>query len=487
MANINDPSISNIELIPVILSGGKGSRLWPLSRSSYPKQYLNLNENNKFSLLQNTYLRLKGLNNLKNPIIISNEEQRFIVTQQIREINVKPLSILIEPAGKNTAPAIALACLKALETSTDPTLLVLSSDHKIENEENFKKIIEDGLNHSEKGRLVTFGITPENPETGYGYIESFDELSNKNKSSKIKQFIEKPELEIAKNLIKDNHFYWNSGIFLFKASVVLKELNKFEPEIIKICKESIDKGAIDLDFFRISQEVFEKCPDKPFDIAVMEKTSLGTVLKLDAGWDDIGNWKSIWKNSKKDKNGNSLIGKILNNGSNNCYLRSESRLVVGIELDDLVVVETNDAILISKKDASQKLKGLISELNEKNYPEAKNNNKSFRPWGSFTNIEKGRSWQVKKLEINPNCSISLQMHKHRSEHWVIVSGKAKVEIDEKTSFLRKNESIYIPLGSKHRLTNPYESPLIIIEVQSGEYLGEDDITRFEDNYGRANI
>ena len=487
MANINDQSISKIELIPVILSGGKGSRLWPLSRSSFPKQYLNLNENNQFTLLQNTYLRLKGLNDLKNPIIISNEEQRFIASEQMREINVTPLSIVLEPVGKNTAPAIALACLKALETSSDPTLLVLSSDHKIQNEENFKKIIKDGLNHSEKGRLVTFGITPENPETGYGYIESFEELSNKKNSSKIKQFIEKPELGLAKNLVENNHYFWNSGIFLFKASIVLKELNKFEPEIIKICKESIEKGKVDLDFFRVNEEVFKKCPNKPFDIAVMERTSLGTILKLDAGWDDIGSWQSIWKNSKKDNNGNSLRGKILNNGSNNCYLRSESRLIVGIELNDLVVVETNDAILISKKDSTQKLKELVTELNQRNYPEAKNSKKSFRPWGSFTNIEQGGSWQVKKLEINPNCSISLQMHKHRSEHWIVVSGKAKVEIDDKTSFLNENESIYIPLGSKHRLTNPNKSPLIIIEVQSGEYLGEDDIIRFEDNYGRANI
>ena len=254
---------------------------------------------------------------------------------------------------------------KSFRNKSRSTLLILSSDHKIENEENFKKTIELGLNHAAKGRLVTFGISPEHPETGYGYIESFDELSNNNNSSEIKRFIEKPKLEFAENLIKDKHFVWNSGIFLFRASVVLKELNKFEPEIIKICKESIKKGSVDLDFYRISKEVFEKCPNKPFDIAVMEKTSLGTVMRLDAGWDDIGSWKSIWKNSKKDPNGNSLKGKILNFGSTNCYLRSERRLIAGIELNDLVVVETNDAILISKKDATQKLKELVNELNER--------------------------------------------------------------------------------------------------------------------------
>lgn len=476
-----------MDLIPVILSGGSGSRLWPLSRASYPKQYLTLDERNDFSLLQNTYLRLNGLPFLGNPIIISNEEQRFIVAEQMRKINVKPSSILLEPSGRNTAPAIALAAIKALEDNKDPILLIVSSDHKIDNEQQFRSVIEDGLVHANNGKLVTFGISPNSPETGYGYIEAYDNISDKNASSKIKNFIEKPQIDLAKTFIKDKHYLWNSGIFLFKASVILEELEKFEPKILRICKESLDKGSKDLDFFRVKGEVFENCPSIPIDIAVMEKTSLGVVLMLNAGWDDIGSWKSVWKNSNKDKDGNTLKGKVIIEDSKNCYLRSEERLIVGLDLKDLIVVETNDAILISHKDSTQKVKKVVQSLNQSNYSEGKENKKSFRPWGSFTSIEKGSTWQVKKLEIKPKASISLQKHNHRSEHWIIVSGTAKVEIDEKVLLLVKNESAYIPLGSKHRLSNPGDCPLLLIEVQSGFYLGEDDIIRFDDNYGRVNL
>ncbi len=486
MEKVSDQLISDKELIPVILSGGSGSRLWPLSRSSYPKQYLNLDKKNNFSLLQNTYLRLEGLENLSNPIIISNQEQRFIVSEQMKGINVQPKSIILEPFGKNTAPAITLAALKSLEGNNDPFLLILSSDHKINDEESFKKVIRYGLNHANKGRIVTFGVVPDNPATGYGYIESFEELSKEKNSSKIKKFIEKPNSETAKKLITNNNYFWNSGIFLFKSSVVLKELERFEPKILNACKEAINKGSIDLDFFRINEKAFLECPKIPFDIAVMEKTSLGTVLRFQSDWDDIGSWKSVWENSAKDKLGNAVKGRVIIENSQNCYLRSESRLIAGIDLKDLIIVETNDAILVSNKESSQKVKELVEDLNKNNISEASLNKKSFRPWGCFTNIEKGNSWQVKKLEIKPNSSISLQMHHHRSEHWIVVNGQAKVEINQKISILNKNESIYIPKGSKHRLSNPRKTPLILIEVQSGEYLGEDDIVRFEDNYGRAN-
>ena len=484
MENKNEQSITKEELIPVILSGGSGSRLWPLSRSTYPKQYLSLNEINKFSLLQNTYLRLKGLKNLSNPLIISNEEQRFIVAEQMREIGVTPYSILLEPTGKNTAPAIALASLKALKKSHDPTLLILSSDHKIEDEKNFKKVIEQGIQYASKGQLVTFGIIPSSPETGYGYIESYEELSINNSSSKIKKFIEKPNVELAQNLIKDRHYLWNSGIFIFKASVVLKELEKFEPELIKSCKDSLEKGKVDLDFFRINAETFKVCPDIPFDIAVMEKTNIGRVIKFDAGWGDIGSWQSIWNNSRKDNNGNMLKGKIINYNSKDCYLRSEGRLIAAIDLNNLIVVETDDAILISNKNSTQKVKNVVKELMKRNLPEGKENKEVFRPWGRFTKIESGSTWQVKKLEIKPFSSISLQKHEYRSEHWVVVSGLAKVQLNEETKYLMSNQSVYIPAGAKHRLSNPGEDPLILIEIQSGTYIGEDDITRFEDNYGR---
>ena len=484
MDNLNKESIPNFALIPIILSGGRGTRLWPLSRESYPKQYLNLDEKNNLSLLQNTYLRLKGLNNLKDPIIISNEEQRFIVAEQMREINTNPDAIILEPFGRNTAPAIALAALRALNNHNDPTLLVLSSDHKIEDEKVFKQIIERGFKEANSGRLVTFGVVPYGPETGYGYIKSYEELSEERPSSKIKNFIEKPNLDLAKKLINDKHYSWNSGIFLFKASIFLEELEKFEPQIIKACDESLKKGVTDLDFLRINEDEFQKCPNKSIDIALMEKTNLGSVLRLNCGWDDIGSWKSVWKNSKKDKEGNSLKGKIIIEDTKNCYLRSEERLIVGINLNDIIVVETNDAILVANKDSVQKVKKTVEVLNESNLIEGKHHKKSFRPWGSFTNIEKGGSWQVKRLEIKPKASISLQMHQKRSEHWIVVDGTAKVEIDGNTSLLEKNESKYIPLGSKHRLSNPGIKTLILIEVQSGYYLGEDDIIRFKDIYGR---
>ena len=485
MINSNEKSNAKTEIIPVILSGGSGSRLWPLSRETYPKQYLNLNEKNNYSLLQNTFLRLKGLKNLKDPIIISNQEQRFIVAEQMRQINVKPHSIMLEPIGKNTAPAIALAALKAMDKNIDPTLLVLSSDHKIDDDSNFRKVIEDGLLISNNQRIVTFGIVPYGPETGYGYIKSYEELSENNPSSIIEKFVEKPNLKLAEQFVKDKHYVWNSGIFLFKASVFLKELEKFEPDILKICSRAIKKGLKDLDFFRINQEIFKECPNKPIDIAVMEKTNLGSVLTLKAGWDDIGSWKSVWKNSKKDDFGNAQRGKVIIENSKNCYLRSEGRLIVGIKLKNLIVVETNDAILISHLDSTQKVKQIVKKLNKSNLKEGKNNKKNYRPWGNFTSIEEGVSWQVKRLEINPKASISLQMHYQRSEHWVVVSGTAKVEIDDSVRLLKVNESAYIPLGSKHRLSNPFEIPLILIEVQSGEYLGEDDILRFEDIYGRT--
>ena len=485
MDKFKTKSTKNLSLIPIILSGGSGSRLWPLSRQNYPKQYLNLNEKNKFSLLQNTYLRLRGINNLKNPIIISNEDQRFIVAEQMREINTTPDSILLEPFGRNTAPAVALAALRALTKYNDPMLLVLSSDHQIEDEEVFKQIIDNGIEEAANGRLVTFGVVPYGPETGYGYIESYEELSEDKSLSKIKKFIEKPTLSVAKKFINDKKYSWNSGIFLFKATIFLEELEKFEPQIIKACNESLKKGVKDLDFLRINKDAFQKCPNKSIDIALMEKTKLGSVVRLKCGWDDIGSWKNVWKNSKKDKRGNSLKGNIIIEDTKNCYLRSEERLIVAIKLNDLIVVETNDAILVANKDSAQKVKRTVQKLNERNLKEGKENKKNFRPWGTFTSLETGLSWQVKRLEIKPKASISLQIHHKRSEHWIVVDGIAKVEIDGNISILEKNESTYIPVGSKHRLSNAGEIPLILIEVQSGFYLGEDDIIRFEDLYGRS--
>ena len=471
-------------IIPVILSGGSGTRLWPLSRSSFPKQYLNLERDTKNTLLQNTLLRLNGIDNLKNPLIICNEEQRFIVAEQLREIHYEPLSIILEPFGRNTAPAIALAALISVIEEEDPTLLVLSSDNKISDKGIFQNCIKEGLAFAEKGNLVTFGIEPSRPETGFGYIEAKDIISKDNKSSPIKNFIEKPNQKIAKELIKDKHFTWNSGIFLFKASSIIKELKKFQPNIIEICGNSLKQNKKDFDFRRIDKEIFKNCPNISIDNAVMENTDLGVVLSLDAGWNDLGSWKSVWEDSKLDKHNNTLTGKTYTKNVSNTFIRSENRLIVGLGLRDMLIVDTNDALLIAKKDSINSLKDLVKEMGQQNIDEIKLNKKVHRPWGNFISVIKEKTWQVKRLEVNPKSSLSLQLHHKRSEHWVVVKNIAKVEIDGRISFLKENESIYVPLGSKHRLSNPSDEILVLIEVQSGSYLGEDDIVRFKDNYNR---
>ena len=484
MDNPNKHKRKPRKILPVILSGGIGSRLWPLSRNSFPKQYLNLENDNEFSLLQNTYLRLKGLENLDYPLIICNEEQRFIVAEQMREINVSPKSILLEPFGRNTAPAIALSALLTLNNNEDPILLILSSDHRIKNNFKFQQAIKESLVYAENGEIIAFGVIPNRAETGYGYIEASEDISEIETTSKIKRFIEKPSQEVAEKLIKNKKNTWNSGIFIFKASVILEELKKYDPELISVCSRALEQKSMDLEFCRIDRTVFKTCPNISIDFAVMEKTNLGRVISLKAGWSDIGSWNSLWKNSNKDKDGNSVKGKTLIRDSKDCYLRSENRLIVGLGIKDLIIVETNDAILVANKKLDQQIKGITKELDKNNFTEGKSATKVFRPWGNYISIEKGRNWQVKKIEIKPSASISLQLHHHRAEHWVVVSGTAKVEIDEKITFLGSNESIYVPLVAKHRLSNPGKLALILIEIQSGNYLGEDDIIRFNDIYGR---
>ena len=477
------------KIIPVIMCGGSGSRLWPLSRQSFPKQFLTLSDNKK-SLLQNTQLRLGGLSNINSPILICNEEHRFIVAEQMRAINIKPQSILLEPFGRNTAPAITIAALKAIELANDPDpiLLVLSSDHEIKNTNKFLELINLGENYAKKDRLVTFGIVPKTAHTGYGYIKSENPFEdNKISGQNIVEFIEKPTSEKAKEFIQDKRFTWNSGIFMFKAKTVLQELKKFAPEIVKSCKDSILESKLDLDFQRIDKEIFRNCPDISIDFSIMEKTDKGTVLPLDAGWSDIGSWQAIWENSEKDSDGNYIKGKVISHYSNNCFLSSENRLLVGIGLKNLIAVETNDAILISDKSQTQKVKDIVKILKEREYPEGEKHSKIYRPWGSYISIAEESRWQVKMIEVKPNGKLSLQMHHHRSEHWVVVKGRAKVEIEDKVNFLNENQSTYIPLGKKHRLSNPGKIPLVIIEIQSGSYVGEDDIIRFDDLYGRTNL
>ena len=472
-------------IFPIILCGGSGSRLWPLSRKSYPKQFLSIKKDDEYSLLQKTIKRILTLNNLKKPILVCNEEHRFIVAEQMRQINIDEFIILLEPFGRNTAPAITLAALKSLELEDDPTLLVLSSDHDIKNVEKFLKVVKTGLKFTENNKLVTFGVVPKSPEIGYGYIKATKPFGERIEGFNIESFIEKPDIKTAKELIKDNRYTWNSGMFMFKAKEIITEINKFSPQILNSCKKAISKSKFDLVFQRLDKSSFEECDDISIDFAVMEKTSKGIVIPLDAGWSDIGSWESLWENSKKDPQGNFVEGKVILENSKNSYLRSDHRLIVGIDLNDLIIVETRDAILITNKKSSQKVKNIVNSLQERKLPEANTHAKIYRPWGHYLSLVENNRWQVKLISVKHGEKLSLQMHHHRSEHWVVVKGTAKVEVGEKVEVLSENQSVYIPLGSKHRLSNPGKIPLTLIEVQSGSYIGEDDIVRFEDYYGRA--
>tara|TARA_B100000212_G_scaffold339343_1_gene317646 strand:+ start:590 stop:2029 length:1440 start_codon:yes stop_codon:yes gene_type:complete len=472
---------------PVILCGGTGTRLWPISRQSLPKQFLSLNFTKDHTLLQRTQERIKNIENILNPILICNEQHRFIVAEQMRQINTKPSSIILEPFGRNTAPAITIAALKALEFNDDPILLVLSSDHEIKDEDRFLEIIFKGLNYAYKERLVTFGVVPTSPETGYGYIKSKEPLDSELiTGSIIESFIEKPDKKNAQEFIKDKRYTWNSGIFLFKAKTILEELSNTNPHLVQSCKKSLDSNLFDMDFQRLEKDYFLKCPNISIDFALMEKTKKATVLPLNVGWNDVGSWNSVWEISKKDCNGNVIEGNVFTRDTENCLIKSENRLITTIGLKDFIVIETSDAILISDKNKSQNVKNIVDSLKDKLIPEAIDHRKCYRPWGNFESLLKEKQWQVKLIEVKPNQKISLQKHKYRSEHWIVVNGIAKVEINGKQILLNENQSTYIPQGSKHRLSNPGKSNLKIIEIQTGSYIGEDDIERFEDIYGRVN-
>ena len=477
--------MKKVRILPIILCGGTGSRLWPLSRASYPKQYLEINSNEKISFLQGTLNRIKDLREIDDPIIVCNEDHRFIVAEQLRNINVKPKSILLEPIGRNTGPAITAACFKAIEKNNDPYILVLPADHIIQDKEIFFKVIKKAINYVKDGKIVTFGITPNKPETGYGYIESKNALDSKKlNGEEILRFIEKPIKSMAKKFILDNRFSWNSGIFFFKASTLLNEVLFYEPKMYKYCEKSLLNKDFDLDFQRLDKEIFSLCEKVSFDNAIMEKTKLGIVLPLNAKWNDIGSWDSMWEISEKDNSGNAVLGKVIIENSKNSYLRSENKLIVGIGIENLIIVESNDAILVASKEKVQDVKKVVELLKIRSEPEATTHKTIFRPWGNYTSISESANWKVKKIIVKSGQSLSLQLHKHRAEHWIVVDGTAFVEIDEDKKILNKNESIYIPLGSKHRLSNMEKKDLVLIEVQSGNYLGEDDIIRFKDNYGR---
>ena len=475
----------NNKLLPIILCGGTGTRLWPLSRRSFPKQYLSINNQKNSSFLQVTTQRIQNLENAENPIIICNEEHRFITAEQLRQINIKPSSIILEPSSQNTAPAITAAALKAISKGNDPILLILPSDHQIRNDKIFLDSIEEAKQATLEGRIVTFGIKPSNPATGFGYIKSKNSFNtNSSGPYKIESFIEKPNIELAEKFYQDKRYCWNSGIFMAKASILINELEIFSPEIVLHCKESLRKKINDLDFERLDKNSFQKCPNISIDKAIMEKTSRGVIFPLNVEWSDIGSWKSLWENSSKDKTGNVLIGDSIGVSSENCLISSNSRLTVGLNIKDLIIVETNDAVLVTRKSESENVKELVNYLKNNNRSESEENRKVYRPWGNYVSVDNSLLWKIKKIEVNPGASLSLQLHKKRAEHWIVVEGLAKIQIDDEKFNLKANQSCYVPIGTKHRLSNPGKKPLIIIEVQSGKYLGEDDIIRFKDLYGR---
>ena len=467
-------------MIPVILSGGSGTRLWPLSRSQYPKQFLPLVSNK--TMVQETILRVQGIEGLQPPIAICNEDHRFLMAEQLREIDINPSAIILEPMGKNTAPAVALAALSA---EPDDIILILPADHVISNIPAFQTAIKKAKTLAEQGYLVTFGIVPTEPEIGYGYIKAGDSI-DKN-SFNVATFVEKPNLETAKEYLKSGDYFWNSGMFAFKAGRYIEELNKFQPDILKACKNALSNETQDLDFIRLDREAFSKCPSDSIDYAVMEKTDQAAIIPLDADWNDVGSWSALWEVSNKNEESNAVSGDVITLDTNNSYIHASHKLITTIGVDNLIVIETDDAVMIAAKDRVQDVKKIVDQLKKDERKEANIHLKVYRPWGYFHSVDNGSRHQTKRIVVNPGAKLSLQKHHHRAEHWVVVKGTALVTKGEEQILLSENESTYIPLGIVHCLENPGVIPLEIVEVQSGSYLGEDDIIRFNDKYGRETI
>ncbi|MHB8453166.1 MAG: mannose-1-phosphate guanylyltransferase/mannose-6-phosphate isomerase [Acidiferrobacterales bacterium] len=473
----------------VILSGGSGTRLWPLSREHYPKQLLPLMRD--LSLLQETAMRLDGLDSVSDPLLICNEEHRFLVAEQIRQIGKTTAGILLEPVGRNTAPAMTLAALALAIGGRDTVMLVMPADHIIQDVAAFRHAVAHGAELAREGQLVTFGIVPHAPETGFGYIRRAEPVGTSktpnggNAAYHVGKFVEKPDLAAAQGYIESGEYFWNSGIFMSLATVWLDEIMRHRPDVAQSCIRAYEQGKSDADFFRVDKTAFAGCPGVSIDYAVMEKTDRAVVVPLDAGWSDVGAWSSLWEVSPRDENGNVVKGDVETYATCNALLISQHRLVVAIGLEDMVVVETADAVLVAHKDRAQDVKEIVTRLKEKNREEYKTHRKVYRPWGSYEGIDAGLRFQVKRIIVNPGAALSLQMHHHRAEHWVVVTGTARVTRGEEVFLLSENQSTYIPLGTQHRLENPGTIPLEMIEVQSGAYLGEDDIVRFEDRYNRG--
>lgn len=466
-------------IVAVILSGGSGTRLWPLSRKAYPKQFLNLY--GEGTMFQQTLKRVKQIEGLREIVVVANQEHRFIVAEQLRQLGDEG-RILLEPEGKNTAPAIALAAIDVMKRFGDAHLIVLSSDHALEANGNFVKAIQSALALSERSALVTFGIVPTSPETGYGYIQASEPVLE---GYRVERFIEKPPREAAIQMVESGGFYWNSGMFVFKASQILSELKQYRPDIYEACGLVGDSTSPDLDFIRYDSALFEKIPSESIDYAVLESSKNVAVIPFAGKWSDVGSWDALWNISDKDRDGNAIIGKVTAMNTQNSYIRSTSKHVAVAGLEEVVVIATEDAVLVADKSHAQQVKDLVNLLRQSDIDVVEKHQEVHRPWGSYMTLDRAERFQVKRLFVKPGEKLSFQMHYHRAEHWIIVQGTASVVLDEETYVLSENQSIHIPLGVKHSLLNPGKIPLEVIEVQSGTYLGEDDIIRFKDQYGRV--
>lgn len=477
---VNFYSEGGTMLVPVIMAGGSGSRLWPLSRQLTPKQFLRLADS-ELSMLQATIQRLHGLD-VSLPRLICNEQHRFLAAEQLRELGMDQASILLEPAGRNTAPAIALAALQAIDEVEDPILLVLAADHLIQDVPAFHMSIQAALALASNDKLVTFGIMPTRPETGYGYIEQGGPVGG---GFTVNRFIEKPNLATACEYLASGNYFWNSGMFMFRAGRYLQELERFRPDILDACRAALKDAKQDLYFTRVDRDAFAVCAEVSIDYAVMEKTADAVMVPLDAGWSDIGSWATLWDVSCKDSERNVFKGDVIGQDTHNTYVYSDSRLVATLGVENMVIVETKDAVLVAHKDHVQDVKKIVDSIKRGGRQEHIYHREVYRPWGVYDSVDNGKRYQVKRISVKPGARLSVQMHHHRAEHWIVVSGTARVTNGDKTYLVTENQSTYIPIGQVHALENPGVIPLELIEVQSGSYLGEDDIVRFEDKYGRA--